>query len=197
MDFVNTILMSQLSDIHSLVIGSFAVLGIVEIIVSLFFFLAGGRVLRTLHMFQPESKRIKWWQYLNPNNPSQIQLMSVRIMISGLGMIITGICSLLATSDVYNAPYGFVTVNFFMNFGMMITSITHVLAVVSQKGALPGNSSSGRTPAKITSSDMDKRSQLSVSSMNEDDFPEPEKKKENIKQPEAQLSLETVEKIEK
>jgi len=125
--------MSQLSDIKALVIISFSIFGIVEICVAIFFFIAGIKVLSILNKIQQKQRKMSFLQYLNPNNSSRVQLMSIRIMISGLGMIITGICSFLASSTLFDQPINYVLILFFMMLGMLITSLTHVLAFV------PGN----------------------------------------------------------
>jgi len=136
LDLLNTIVMSQFSDPMPLVISSFLLLGMIEISVACFFITAGVKIISVLHKFQQLKKnsKIPWYQYLNPNRPSRVQLMSLRIMISGLGLIITGVSSFLASSTVFDLPYGYVLIMFFMTFGMMVTSLTHVLAFVPKTG---------------------------------------------------------------
>jgi len=175
LDLICTILLSQFSDIESLVIIPFAILGILELGVAIFFVLAGARVLAVLHKFQNKSKRIKWWQYFNTNNPSQIQLMSIRIMISGLGMMITGVFSLVATSNVLNDPPSYVAIFFLMHLGMLITSVTHVLAVLAQ-GSGVGTSSEDRSGTSKPLSDKEKQIQIheSASAVGGEEEPEEE-----------------------
>jgi len=103
-----------------------------------------------------------WWQYLNPNIPSKVQLMSIRIMISGMGMTMTGVSSFCASSNLFNIPNDYVLILFFMTFGMLITSLTHVLAIApSSSGSFSSSEETG-TEEKTNSRSRKKRETIDL-----------------------------------
>jgi len=123
LDFINVVMLSQLSDIPVLVFQSYAIFGIVEIIVAAFFIVAGFKILTVLHKIQQKEKRMAWWQYLNPNIPSD-----------------------------------YVLILFFMKFGMLVTSLTPVLAVApSASGKFTSSSETGEEKSKSNSKSRNKQ----------------------------------------
>jgi len=162
LDFINVVMLSQLSDIPVLVFQSYAIFGIVEIIVAGFFIVAGFKILTILHKIQQKEKRMAWWQYLNPNIPSKVQLMSIRIMISGMGMIMTGVSSFCASSDLFNIPNDYVLILFFMTFGMLVTSLTHVLAIAPTASGRFNSSGETETDEKTSSKSKKKRETIDL-----------------------------------